>query len=79
MNFNWTQELADTAVIILGKYAAWLNARVNKYCFIIGSIVLVYWFIIDIYRDLYAQAASCFISWVINIYGWYKWTQKEKL
>lgn len=78
MNIDWIGELFDTLVIVLGKYGAWLNARGNRICFIIGSIVLIYWFVIDVYRDLYAQAISCFISWLINIYGWFKWEKKVK-
>lgn len=77
MHMGWLGESIDMIFILLGKTGKIFNAKGLKICFIIDSICLVYWFYIDIDRQLYSQALNALMSLCINVYGWRQWTKKK--
>jgi len=72
-----TANLIDAVFLVMGKTGKFLNARGNRYCFLIDLVVLTYWFYIDLDRGLYSQAIGVFASAGIAIYGWFKWGQRK--
>jgi nicotinamide riboside transporter PnuC len=72
-SINWVGELFDTIVSLSGKYGRWLNARGKRVCFLIWSIVSVYWSIRDFKIGLYSQAIFCIFSIALNLYGFFNW------
>jgi nicotinamide riboside transporter PnuC len=73
---NWIGELFDTISLCSGKVGSWFNARGKRICFLIWIGCVSYWFFIDLHRNLYAQACSCFISLALHIYGYINWGKK---
>jgi hypothetical protein len=65
--------LIDAAVLIFGKAGKILNARGMRVCFLMEMLCLCYWLYVDIERGLYAQAANCFVSFSIAVYGFKRW------
>jgi len=69
--FTWTL----TAITICGAY---LNARQNKWGFLIWGLCNICWLLVDLSRGIYAQAALYVVFLGFNIYGWLQWEEKEK-
>lgn len=76
MEHNWLMEVFDTIASLSGKWARWLNVKGKRTCFIIWSIVVIYWCARDIYVGFYSQAFFCTISFAMHIYGYYNWGKK---
>lgn len=76
--FGLTANIIDACMLIFGKTGKILNARRNRYCFLIDLVCLSYWFYMDIQRGLYSQGCSCLISMCIAIYGFNHWGKKDK-
>ena len=60
--FGITANLIDAGMLCLGKSAKYLNARKVRFCFILETVCLSYWFYIDLERGLISQAISCIVS-----------------
>ncbi len=75
--FGLTANLIDACMLIFGKAGKILNARRNRYCFIIDIICLCYWIYMDLSRGLISQGISCFFSIIIAGYGFYNWRKME--
>ena len=76
IKINWELEILDTIFSLLGKYGRWLNARARRGCFIIWSIVTLYWAYRDFTMGLYSQTFFCIFSCGLNVYGYYNWKKK---
>ena len=59
-------------------FATYLNAKQNKYGFLIWGFCNVLWLGVDVTRGIYAQAALYLVFIAFNIYGWVQWQKKEK-
>ena len=79
VEINWISESLDTAFSLLGKYGRWMNAKGKKVCFIIWNICVLYWIVRNMYIGLYSQAIFCLVSVFINTFGYFKWSEKERL
>lgn len=77
--FGLTANIIDFVFLCFGKYGKFLNARGQRICFIIDLVCICYWFFIDVQRGLYGQAASCFISTAIAIYGYRNWKKNPPI
>lgn len=75
-NFGFLANIIDACFLCFGKTGKFLNARKNIICFPISIFCLIYWFYIDIQRELYSQACGVFVSIAIDVYGWRKWSKK---
>lgn len=73
--FGMTANLIDAVLLIFGKTGKILNAKKNKYCFVVDIICLSYWFYMNINRGLYSQGASAIVSIIISIYGFRNWSK----
>lgn len=74
--FNWIGESLDTFFSLLGKIGRWYNVRGKRICFIIWSVGLIYWIVRDFYLHLFSQGCFCFVSLILNAYGFYTWKKK---
>lgn len=77
MDINWAAEAFDTAFNMLGKYGKWLNVKGKRSCFILWIICCVYWFFIDLKRNLISQAIFTIFSIGFHGYGFYNWKVKK--
>lgn len=77
MNINWTFEILDTIISLSGKYARWLNAKRIKECFLIWTACTLYWAVRDFELGLYSQCFFCIFSIGLNLYGYFKWKEKD--
>jgi nicotinamide riboside transporter PnuC len=75
--FGLLANLIDAGMLCFGKVGKFLNARGNRYCFVIDVICLSYWFYMNLNRGLYSQGASAIVSIAICIYGWIKWGRRN--
>lgn len=74
---NWfVGEMIDALMGILGLYAKFLNARLNRISFVIWGIAYIYWISRNISNELYAQAVFSFITMGISWYGYFRWKGK---
>lgn len=58
-------------------FATYLNAKQNKYGFLIWGFCNVLWLGVDVTRGIYAQAALYLVFIGFNIYGWCQWKKKD--
>jgi len=71
--FGLTANLIDAGMLIFGKTGKILNARRNRYCFIIDIICLCYWIYMNVRRGLFSQVISAVVSIMIYSYAFYNW------
>lgn len=76
MHIGWFEEAIDFSIAALCKYAKWQNIKGRRLCFIIWGVCSVYWFVVDMQRGLYAQAAFCIPTIFFQVYGFYEWRRK---
>lgn len=55
-----------------------LNSNMNKYGNFIWIFTNMFWLVYDFYIGAYAQSLLYFIYLLLAIYGFIKWTMKEK-
>ena len=77
MTINWAGEILDTVASLSGKYARWLNVKGKRACFLIWSVVTIYWAARDFTLGLYSQGIFCIFSVGLNLYGFWNWKDKK--
>lgn len=70
--FTWSLTVATV-------YGAFLNSQSKKIGFLVWGICNVAWFAVDASRGIWAQCGLYIVFIGFNVYGWIKWTAKEKL
>ena len=50
----------------------------KKIGFLLGSIVNISWFAIDMNYGIYSQAFLFFVYFLLTTWGWFKWSKMEK-
>ena len=76
--FGLFANLIDMCFLVFGKTGKILNARRNRFCFIIELFCLSYWFFMDLNRGLISQGIGCLFSMMIAIYGFFNWGKNKK-
>lgn len=71
-------EIFTWSLTALTIYGTFLNANKRKIGFIVWGLCNCAWLIIDASRGIMAQAALYAVFISFNIYGWLKWSDKEK-
>ena len=71
-------EITDLIFTLIGKAGRWYNIKGQRICFVLWSIVMIYWIYRNYELGLKVQTCGCMFSLGMHIYGWYNWT-KEKI
>lgn len=66
-------EFTDLICTLAGYFARWLNIKKIRLCFLVWFFCVVYWLVRNIGLDLRVQAAGCFVSMLIHLYGFRRW------
>jgi len=69
--FTWT-------VAVLSLVGVLLNIRKNYKCFYIWTVTNASWCLVNLYYQIYAQAALFFVYFCLAIYGLYEWKVKHE-
>jgi len=77
MHIGLVEEALDFAVATCCKYAKWLNIKGKRACFLIWFACSIYWFVVDLQRELYSQAFFCILTACFQAYGFYEWKRKR--
>jgi nicotinamide riboside transporter PnuC len=70
--------MIDWIVAVMSIAGVITNILKNKWCFVLWFISNVAWIIIDIQKEMYAQAAVFFVYAVTCIWGFIQWSKEEK-
>jgi len=70
--------LTTTTLSILALIGVVLNIKKHRACFYIWSVTNFGWFIVDIYKEIYAQAGLFFVYFLLALWGIYAWRPKQK-
>ncbi|HID97490.1 MAG TPA: hypothetical protein EYP57_04785 [Thermodesulfobacteriaceae bacterium] len=68
--FPWTL----TTLSILG---AVLNIRKKRWCFAVYTVANTGWIVVNIYYEIYAQAALFVVFTGLSTWGWIEWGRKK--
>lgn len=63
---------------IISLFGTILNSNMNKYGNFIWIFTNMFWLVYDFYIGAYAQSLLYFIYLLLAIYGFIKWSIKEK-
>lgn len=77
IEFNLLGEILDTIASLSGKYGRWLNVKRKRQCFLIWSVVCLYWIWRDINLQLWSQGFFCLFSLGLNLYGYVYWGREK--
>lgn len=62
----------------LSIYAAYLNVKKKRICFMLYTVSNIGWIIINIYFEIYSQALLFLIFTGLSTYGWIEWGKESK-
>jgi nicotinamide riboside transporter PnuC len=70
-------EVVIWSLTILSIIGTIMNAKLNKWCFIVYIIANTGWIGINMYCGLWQQIPMWIVYIIIGIYGWYTWSKPK--
>ncbi len=74
LNTTWLEAVA----VLFGLVSVWYAKKANILVYPTGIISVLIYVYICYFAGLYADMGINFFYFVVSVFGWYKWTRKDK-
>jgi len=65
--------MGEWILAVVSIFGVVLNIYKNKWCFIVWAVTNFIWMLINLSREIYAQAFLFFIYFLLAIWGMFEW------